>query len=629
MPKKYWTGLAAVALAGLLAAPAAAAPGQLPMMDSGDVGDGGGAALHWDDSIIRESLAHNDGWGSAGGGTRGGSNAAEDHVWTVETREELVDALARAGGEPSIVVVSGQINMNTVDGVTKTCQDYADPEYDWEEYLEDYTAHQESRARSSANQLATIRLDIPSNVTIVGEPGAALTGAQIMIDGQKNVIIRNLELRGLSNCFPERNQDGWVSEGYDYISLIGTTNVWIDHVTIEGPYVPGVAPETAMGFTVHRVDGLIDITDASDLVTVSWSEIHGGSTSLLHGNSDTNTGDQGKLRVTWHHNLFANLAERAPRVRYGQVHAYNNLYVIPDAAHYVYSWGPGVSSSIWVNDNAFRAVQSVTPDQIIANWGGTHIHVGKTLFNGEFVDVFAEYKKANPDSSLVRYDNPAPPHVLYYDDVRMVPALVGKFAGADAYGDASSGPEKDTTRPETTLVSPRTAGPFNTLSIQVDAVDDVGLERIVANVYRGEKLVRSTQTAAAGATTASHSASVDLPDGTYSIRYNSQDTSGNVSQTHEFVVSVDGTAPTVTLRTDERFTTGGPQSYSMVSYKLYDAQRVDRVALNGTKRNLSDNNWSDINFIRPGRYGATVGENTLVVYDDAGSSTTVTFTLTS
>uniref|UniRef100_UPI003B3B60F1 ExeM/NucH family extracellular endonuclease n=1 Tax=Pseudactinotalea sp. TaxID=1926260 RepID=UPI003B3B60F1 len=185
----------------------------------------------------------------------------------------------------------------------------------------------------------------------------------------------------------------------------------------------------------------------------------------------------------------------------------------------------------------------------------------------------------------------------------------------------------DTTRPETTLVSPTSAGPFQSLNIQVDATDDVGLNRIVANIYQGSTLVRSTQTAVDGATSGTHTATVTLPEGSYTIRYNSSDLAGNISVTRTIDVTIDTTGPTVTVKPGSEFTVGGPDSYEMVSYTLFDAGQIDRFTLNGTDRDLANNTWSDINFIEPGAFGAVAGANTLVVYDVAGNATTVEFTL--
>nr|WP_236778900.1 discoidin domain-containing protein [Agromyces seonyuensis] len=188
-------------------------------------------------------------------------------------------------------------------------------------------------------------------------------------------------------------------------------------------------------------------------------------------------------------------------------------------------------------------------------------------------------------------------------------------------------PTADGTRPEATLVSPTTAGPFRGLQVQVDAADEVGLRRIVANVYRGSTLVKSTQTALHGARSGSHSATVDLPSGDYTVKYNAEDLSGNISKTGTFAFTVDATAPTATVKEGASFTAGTAAGYDKVSFKLFDAQKIDKVSINGVVKDLTNDAWSDVNFIAPGVFGAVRGENTLVVFDVAGNSTTVRFTL--
>ncbi|MGW8482073.1 carboxypeptidase regulatory-like domain-containing protein [Microbacterium sp. NPDC055903] len=185
----------------------------------------------------------------------------------------------------------------------------------------------------------------------------------------------------------------------------------------------------------------------------------------------------------------------------------------------------------------------------------------------------------------------------------------------------------DTTKPVSTLTSPTTTGPHRTLAVSVDASDDRGLQRIVANIYRGSTLVKSTQTAMDGARSGTHSATVALPDGDYTIRYNAQDLAGNISQTRTYAVTIDGTAPTVTVKSGAGETVGTGGVYTRLSVKLYDAGRIDRVTINGTVKDLVDNAWSDVNGIVPGTFGAVRGENTLVVHDVAGNTTTLRFTL--
>lgn len=89
----------------------------------------------------------------------------------------------------------------------------------------------------------------------------------------------------------------------------------------------------------------------------------------------------------------------------------------------------------------------------------------------------------------------------------------------------------------------------------------------------------------------------------------------------------DTVAPTVTVKQGAEFTQGDADAYDKVSFKLYDAGKIDRAVINGVVKDLVDNTWSDVNFVAPGVFGAVSGENTLVVSDVAGNSTTVTFTL--
>ncbi|MET0716348.1 MAG: alpha/beta hydrolase domain-containing protein, partial [Mycetocola sp.] len=185
----------------------------------------------------------------------------------------------------------------------------------------------------------------------------------------------------------------------------------------------------------------------------------------------------------------------------------------------------------------------------------------------------------------------------------------------------------DKERPVVSLASPTTNGPFAKLDVRVDASDAGGLQRIVANVYQGSKLIKSTQTALAGATVGTHVASVSLPDGEYTLRYNAQDLAGNISVTGTQPFTIDSTKPTVTVKDGSTFTVGANGVFDIVSFKLFDAGKIDKVTLNGQVKDLTNNAWSDVNFVKPAVFGAVRGANTLVVYDVAGNSTSVTFTL--
>lgn len=196
----------------------------------------------------------------------------------------------------------------------------------------------------------------------------------------------------------------------------------------------------------------------------------------------------------------------------------------------------------------------------------------------------------------------------------------------------------DKTRPVVTLLSP-TQSVFNSTGVllEVQATDNIAVQKVVANIYKDGVLFKSTQSTAP-VDTADYTHSVDLgtvlsgnplPEGTYYVKYNALDTAGNMSETKTFNFKVDTTGPTITVKEGSSFTVGNETLgvYSKVSFSLFDANKVDKLTLNGVEKDLTDNNYSDLNFVQPGAFGAIEGVNTLVVYDVSGNSTTLTFTL--
>lgn len=166
----------------------------------------------------------------------------------------------------------------------------------------------------------------------------------------------------------------------------------------------------------------------------------------------------------------------------------------------------------------------------------------------------------------------------------------------------------DFIKPVTTLLNPeplvRPGHVFN-----LETTDNHLVTKTVGNIYRSGELFKSFQSP-----TGSLSVPINLPDGAYTLRYNGLDSVGNVASTSTYDFVVDGTAPTVTDKG-----TAGAAAQSK-SFKLFDARRVDKVTINGVTKDLSNNNWSDVNDIVPGRFGAVEGKNTLIAYDEAGNA---------
>jgi pectate lyase len=386
----------------------------------------------------REPIPANDGWASTStsalpNGTTGGSLAAADRVFTVANRNQLVVALSAAGTAPRIIQVAGTINANVADdGNPLYCEDYyrADPAsgemYALEKYLAAYDPatwgrvppagpQEEARKVSAAAQSARIRMRVPANTTIVGlGADARIIGAWFDIrpgsgnnNAVANVIIRNVTFEDVADCFPawdptDGSAGNWNSL-YDAISVRNATHVWIDHNTFLDRETRDERLPTYFGRLYQVHDGHVDVTNASDYVTVSWNRILDHDKVMLIGSSDSATAsDRNRLRVTLHHNFIAGVGQRVPRVRFGQVHVYNNFYKVQHVPNYGYSWGVGRESQIYAENNFFITDKSIAYADLIERLNGSRITAIGTRRAGEkggaVVDVVAAWNAVNdPD----------------------------------------------------------------------------------------------------------------------------------------------------------------------------------------------------------------------------------------
>ena len=204
-------------------------------------------------------------------------------------------------------------------------------------------------------------VEVGSNVTIYGYQGAIIaqpaSGSAMKLSGSKNVIIRNLKFKG-AGAHDDDDED-CLQVNHE------SKNVWIDHVDI---------------YDGH--DGNLDITNASDYVTISWTKFSYTSASTGHqfsnliGNSKTKTSDRGHLNVTIHHTWWADgVVERMPRVRFGKVHVANNLFDSKNASYCVRA---AIEADIRIERNVFIGVQkaldlytsdgAITAAQMIENY---------------------------------------------------------------------------------------------------------------------------------------------------------------------------------------------------------------------------------------------------------------------
>ncbi|MBG6084215.1 pectate lyase family protein [Zhihengliuella flava] len=363
------------------------------------------------------------GWASENGGTTGGAVATPESTYVVTNRAELLAALDNAGQrhEPKMIYISGTIHGNEADdGRLLGEQEYA-PGYDvekylscfgaegWSDQLHEYCGDQRRTRQSGSNAMKRqSELSIPSNTTLVGlGDDAGIDQATVMLHLAHNVVIRNLTLEAPVDYFsswdPYDGEEGSWNARFDAVSSVTSTNIWLDHVTLtDGDFLDRDAPMGPNGKPMNRHDGLFDMKDGSDYITVSNSRFENHDKTMLLGSGDDNADtDEGRLRISLIGNFFDGIKQRAPRVRFGQVHVLNNYFLghVKDPQSPVtsgavgghdYFMGLGYKSQVYSERNSFD-YRGPGADETVAVhvWNANHFLDEGSWFNQRPVDLNA------------------------------------------------------------------------------------------------------------------------------------------------------------------------------------------------------------------------------------------------
>lgn len=225
------------------------------------------------------------------------------------------------------------------------------------------------------------------------------------IGNLKSVEVTNVIIRRLNFTNPNSVGDG------DGLTLQVSTRIWVDHCSFN-----------------NCGDGSLDLTHATDFVTVSWCKFtytvnNGHSFSNLIGHSDGNASeDAGTLRITFHHNWWSTgVVERMPRVRFGRVHSYNNYFNAPGNNYCIRA---SIQSQVLTEFNSFENIDSpqekFAPNGLIRSRNNQYVNcTGVVEFND---NVFT------------------PPYSYSPDPVANVKALVTAGAGTGGGGSVEPTP---------------------------------------------------------------------------------------------------------------------------------------------------------------------------------------------
>ncbi|WP_155371197.1 pectate lyase family protein [Catellatospora vulcania] len=342
------------------------------------------------------------GFATQNGGTTGGAGGATVQA---STGTAIHTALCNraSSSTPIIIQVSGTINHgNTTKVSGSSCNTAADK----------------------------IELKEISNVTIIGVGGGAIFDQLgIHIRDSSNIIIQNVTVRNV------KKSGSPLSNGGDAIGMESTVrNIWVDHVNLE-----------ASGGEAEGFDGLFDMKDDVEYVTLSYSTLRNSGRGGLIGSSESDTGNS---FITFHHNLYSNIDSRTPLLRGGIAHIYNN--------HYVNLHESGINSRAGakakVDNNYFKDSKDVLGTFYTSELGSWQV-AGNIFDNVTWSAPGTDNRPAGPNP--VSNTTVSIPYSYTLDAASCVPSVVAATAGANKGLQVSNG--------SCTPVSP-SAGPSNSPS---------------------------------------------------------------------------------------------------------------------------------------------------------------------
>ncbi|MHB9757684.1 pectate lyase family protein [Streptomyces sp. BYX5S] len=349
------------------------------------------------------------GYATQNGGTTGGAGGA---TVKATTGTQIHAALCNRASDstPITIEVEGTINHGNTSKVSGDSCNTAD---------------------------GVIELKQISNVTIVGVGnGATFDQLGIHIRESSNIIIQNVTVQNV------KKSGSPTSNGGDAIGMESDVrNVWVDHVNL-----------LASGGESEGYDGLFDMKDNTQYVTLSYSTLRNSGRGGLIGSSETELSNG---FITFHHNLYENIDSRAPLLRGGTAHMYNNYYVSLNES--------GINSRAGakakVDNNYFKDSKDVLGTFYTTAAGYWQVS-GNTFDNVTWSSAASDYKPAGPNPTS--NTTVSIPYSYKLDAASCVPGVVGQTAGANKGMKVSDGSCTPQTPDPTPTPTPTTTSPTPT-----------------------------------------------------------------------------------------------------------------------------------------------------------------------
>ncbi|MGG4142512.1 LamG-like jellyroll fold domain-containing protein [Paenibacillus algorifonticola] len=349
--------------------------------------------------------------GFSAGNTGGGSIAETDSKYIkVYNATDLAAALKKGSGYKVVEIMNDlDLGWNEIPAAAK---------------VSPFASHNSALTHPVLlnTGVSKITVDGFTGLTIFSANGAKIKHAAFTFKRSTNVIIRNLEFDELWE-WDEATKGDYDKNDWDYITIEESSKFWIDHCTFHKAY-----------------DGLVDVKKGSNGVTISWSSFLGDDGSAgswvtqqinameanqsaypmyaflrssavglskadiiavaasqkkghLVGSTEF-ASDNAALEVTLHHNYYQDQQDRMPRLRAGNVHAYN---IVMDSAG-AWSARSRITSAMEtaISGNSYHF--GVTSNGAISTENGA-VLVEKSVI----IDVYYPLRNNQKDASLPDY----------------------------------------------------------------------------------------------------------------------------------------------------------------------------------------------------------------------------------
>lgn len=246
-------------------------------------------------------------------------------------------------------------------------------------------------------------VEVGSNKTILGAgDNATLYGIGLNINSKNNIIIRNITIF-----------DG----SPDAIACRDSHHIWVDHCDLGSEH----------DNEREDWDGLLDFTIGSNFLTASCNRFHDHDKVSICNSGTQHFEDNGKMKVTYHHNIFQNTTQRNPRVGYGRGHVFNNYYDSISG----YGIGAHSRAKILSENNYFTKAVKRPFNQMYSD-DSTNAYFGELADSGSYfgkpVDKAGKHRLTGTDFSPKYYYD----YYFVVNDALALPQLLADCAGPQA-----------------------------------------------------------------------------------------------------------------------------------------------------------------------------------------------------